>query len=346
MCFDNSKIIVVGGAGFVGANLVKQLLTFNIKKIIIIDNLLSSEQFNIPNNEKIEFWNGSITNNSILNKIKDEYEYIFHLATFHGNQNSIHDPLADHENNTLTTLKLFLHIQHFKILKRVVYTGAGCAVAAKDISSDATATKEDTPVPLDMDSPYSISKIIGEYYSVYFHKHSNLPVVRARFQNVYGPGEILGAGEWRGTYATVWRNVVPTFIYKSLQKHALHLENNGESSRDFIYVDDICMGLIKCANKGIPGDVYNLSSGCETTISELAETINQLTKNPTPCEYKPRRGWDHSIKRFGCPQKSHEELEFKTEIDLFNGLKKTIEWTNANLNIIEKTIKKHTSYIS
>jgi nucleoside-diphosphate-sugar epimerase len=75
-----------------------------------------------------------------------------------------------------------------------------------------------------MDSPYSISKIVGEFYMVYYHDQHNLPTVRARFQNVYGPGEILGAGKWRGTPATVWRNVTPTFIYKALKGEPLPLK--------------------------------------------------------------------------------------------------------------------------
>jgi nucleoside-diphosphate-sugar epimerase len=97
----------------------------------------------------------------------------------------------------------------------VVYAGAGCAVAAKTFD-EASATAEDAPVSLFHDSPYSISKLIGEMYGNYYFSRYQLPFVRARFQNVYGPGEILGAGQWRGTPHTVWRNVTPTFVWKAL----------------------------------------------------------------------------------------------------------------------------------
>ena len=146
----------------------------------------------------------------------------------------------------------------------------------------AEATQEDAPVSLWLDSPYQISKIIGEYYSNYYFTRHGLPVVKARFQNVYGPGEVLGAGRWRGTVNTVWRNVTPTFIYKALKHEALPVENGGIASRDFIYVEDMARGLIACALRGEPGEVYNLASGAETTIRELAELINELTGNPTP----------------------------------------------------------------
>jgi nucleoside-diphosphate-sugar epimerase len=169
--------------------------------------------------------------------------------------------------------------------------------------------------------------------------------VRARFQNVFGPREILGAGEWRGTPATVWRNVTPTFIYKSLRKEALPVDNGGAGTRDFIFVDDICRGLIACAEKGIAGDVYNLASGSEVSILELANSINEITGNPTPIEFKPRRDWDNSGRRYGDPSKAKRELGFETKVLFKEGLKRTILWTEANLDMIESVMAKHKDYM-
>src|SRR4051794_16155993 len=98
-------ILVVGGAGFVGSNLVKRLLSLSPAEIIIVDNLLSSERGNVPDDSHVTFVEGSITNDTILAGLPEQLDYVFHLATYHGNQSSIHNPLADHENNTLTTLK-------------------------------------------------------------------------------------------------------------------------------------------------------------------------------------------------------------------------------------------------
>jgi UDP-glucose 4-epimerase len=339
--FKNSKIVIVGGAGFVGSNLARMILDTPAQlEMIIIDNLLSADASNIPDDGRVQFREGSITDNAVLGGIEDDTDFIFHLATYHGNQSSIHDPLADHENNTLTTLKLFEHLKNFKNLRKVVYSGAGCAVAEKTFDQ-AHATMEDAPISLKMDSPYSISKIIGEFYSVYYHDRHGLPVVRARFQNVYGPGEILGAGKWRGTPATVWRNVTPTFIYKSLRGESLPVEGGGLASRDFIYVDDICRGLIACASQGKPGDVYNLASGVETTIKELAQGINGLTGNTTPIEIKPVRDWDHSGRRFGSTTKSKEHLGFTAQVDLAEGLARTVDWSKQNLPLIESCMQKH-----
>ena len=342
--WDNARILAVGGAGFVGSNLVRRLLSEDVSEIVIVDNLLSSEPENIPQSGRVVFWEGSVADDAILAKIQDNFDYVFHLATYHGNQSSIHDPLADHENNLLTTLKLFNWIRDFLKVKKVVYSGAGCAVAEKTFT-DARPTKEDDPISLEMDSPYSISKIVGEYYAVYFYRQHGLPTVRARFQNVYGPGEVLGAGRWRGTPATVWRNVTPTFIYKALKGQKLPLENKGVASRDFIYVDDIVEGLMLCALRGNPGEVYNLASGVETTIKELAELINQLADNPSPVKYLPGRDWDRSGRRLGCTKKSRELLGFQAGTALQDGLKKTIEWTRNHLDLIEQTMRKHEHFL-
>jgi nucleoside-diphosphate-sugar epimerase len=250
------------------------------------------------------------------------------------------DPLADHENNTFTTLKLLDYLKTQKPVKKIVYSSAGCTVAEKTYGT-AKATTEDDPVSLWLDTPYQISKIIGEFYSNYYFKQHKLPVVKARFQNVYGPGEVLGAGQWRGTSATVWRNVIPSFVYRALKHMPLRVDNGGVASRDFIYARDIARGLMHCAIHGLAGEAYNLASGEETTVLDLAQTINKLAMNPAPLDLAPRRSWDRSGKRFGSTEKAKEQIKFAAEVNLQDGLKTTVEWTNANLPLIEKCIAKH-----
>lgn len=344
MNFEKTKVLIVGGAGFVGSNLTKIILndTKDVN-VVVVDNLLSAEKENLPlDDSRLLFHHSSITNDATLAEIDDTFDYIFHLATFHGNQSSIEDPIRDHENNTLTTLKLMNHVKDFKNLKKLVYSAAGCS-AAKKTYEDATATTEEAPLSVVQDSPYSISKVIGEFYSVYFNKQHSLPTVRARFQNVYGPGEILGAGEWRGTVHTVWRNVTPTFIYKCLNNETLSLFNGGDASRDFIFVDDICRGLMACALKGTPGDVYNIASGGDIMIKDLAEKIAEITKSKGGVELLPKRDWDTSGKRFGSTEKAKKELGFEAKMPFEEGLKLTVEWTKNNLDKINKCIDRHRS---
>lgn len=338
--FANAEILVVGGAGFVGSNLVRALLTANPARVRVVDNLLSAERKNLPEDPRVEFTEASITDDSVLAGLNDDLDYVFHLATYHGNQSSIADPLADHANNTLTTLKLFDRIARFARLKKVVYASAGCTVAEKTADL-AKPTTEDAPVGLYHDSPYQVSKLIGEFYGNYYFGRYKMPFVKARFQNVYGPGEILGAGRWRGTPETVWRNVTPTFVWRSLAHEALPLENAGQATRDFIFVEDIVEGLMRCAAFGAAGGVYNLASGAETTIAELADSINRLTGNPTPPDIKPARDWDRSIRRVGATEKAREHLGFVARTMIEEGLARTIAWTHENVRMIETAIEKH-----
>jgi nucleoside-diphosphate-sugar epimerase len=344
--FKDANVLVVGGAGFVGSNLVQQILACGAEQVHVVDNLLSAERENLPDDPRVLFTEASITEDWVLNQFEDSFDYIFQLATYHGNQSSIHDPLADHANNTLPTLKLLERVKHFQRLKKMVYSGAGCCIAEKTFES-AQATVESELISLkNMDSPYAMSKIFGEFYCNYYFKQHGVPTVRARFQNVYGPGEVLGAGQWRGTPATVWRNVTPTFIYKSIHGEALPVENGGIASRDFIYVDDIALGLMACAANGTPGDVYNLASGVESTILEWAQLINELVGNQTPIAYEPKRDWDRSGKRFGSTEKAERELGFSVQTDAKNGLQKTIQWTRDNLPWIERCIAQHAEQLA
>lgn len=332
--------MVVGGAGFVGSNLVRRLLKEGVKRIDVVDNFLSAEPENLPSDSRIALHACSVTDDLFLASLTDRFDYVWHLATFHGNQSSIHDPYADHANNTLTSLKLFNTIRNFKKLKKVVYSGAGCAVAEKTFEK-AAATEESDHVAIDGDSPYSLSKIFGEFYAKYFNKQYGTPIVRARFQNVYGPGEVLGAGRWRGTSATVWRNVTPSFVWKALNNEALTVENNGVATRDFIFVDDVVEGLLLLALKGKAPEAYNIATGVETSILELANIVNGICKNQTPINSLPKRDWDNSGKRYGSPSKAQRELGFHAKTTLADGLAQTIDWTRAHHDFIEKCIIKH-----
>ncbi len=343
--FENKKILVVGGAGFVGSNLCHALLAWSPRDVIVVDNLLSSHPANLPDTKALTLVCGSITDDRILEALPADLDYVFHLACYHGNQSSIHDPLADHANNTLTSLKLFSHLSRFKHLSKVVYAAAGCAVAEKTFDK-AAATTEDAPVSLYHDSPYSISKLIGELYGNYFFQHDGLPVVKARFQNVYGPREILGAGRWRGTPHTVWRNVTPTFIWKALRQEALPLDNAGRASRDFIFVEDMARGLMCCALAGEPGEIYNLASGVETSILELATAINEVTANPTPFDLRPPRDWDRSGMRFGSTVKAKAQIGFEARVPLREGIERTVAWTQDQHALISACIAQHDYFMT
>src|SRR5256886_2099275 len=149
---QGQRLLVVGGAGFVGSNLVRAALAQGCAGLVVVDNLLSAERENLPRDPRVDFLEGSIAADAVLARIADEFDYIFHLATYHGNQSSIADPLADHENNLLTTLKLYEHVKGFERLRKLVYAASGCTLAAHT-HGDADPTTGDGAVPLERDSP-------------------------------------------------------------------------------------------------------------------------------------------------------------------------------------------------
>lgn len=164
---------------------------------------LSADIENVPETDDVSFVFGSITEDSVLEGLPWDLDYIFHLATYHGNHSSIHDAIADHENNAYTSLKLFDCIRGFPNLKKVVFASAGCTVAKKAFDA-VEATNEAASFSLYLDSPYQMSQIIGKFCGNYYFMRYEMPFVKTRFQNVYGPREILGARQWCGTPATVW----------------------------------------------------------------------------------------------------------------------------------------------
>lgn len=343
MILNEANILVVGGAGFVGSNLVKRLVDTTSASIVVVDNLLSSERESVPNDPAVSFIEDSI--NNVAADLGDDFDYVFHLATYHGNQSSMASPLADHEHNLLTTLNLCEAFAAKSRLKKLVYASAGCTVAEKTYDTP-DATQEDSPISPYLDSPYQISKVVGEFYLNYYFTSAGLPGVKARFQNVYGPGEILGAGKWRGTPATVWRNVTPTFIYRAIKGLPLILHNSGDVSRDFIFVDDIVTGLLLCATAGEPGEVYNLASGSETKIRTLAETIGRHVDGELKVEVRPGRSWDHSGRRYGSPTKAKERLGFEATMELEEGIAETVEWTLRSLDTIDGAIERHSENLA
>ena len=338
--FENKSALIVGGVGFIGSNLARQILEVRGTKVTLLDNLLSSETVNIPDDDRVRFIYGSVCDPNILKFVEDEYDFIFNLACFHGNQSSLYDPIKDHQNNALPSLVLLEHVKSFKKLEAYVYAAAACAVAEKTYDT-ASETVEDQPLSLDHDTPYSISKIIGELYANFYAKEFGIHVVKARFSNAYGRHEILGAGDWRGTEHTVWRNVIPTFIWKCLHGEPIILFNGGDATRDFIFAEDMARGLMLCALKGEQKGIYNLATGVESRISELAKIVNSLCGSKSEIILKPARSWDNSGKRFASVKKARAFIGFEAEVDLQKGLEMTVHWTKENYDLISAAIRKH-----
>jgi len=251
--YQGKNILITGGAGCIGSNLTKALIKAEAAKIVVLDDLSAAERWNVPTAPNVVFIKGSVLDDGILKRaFSQKLDFVFHLAAHFANQNSVDNPETDLLVNGLGTLKV-LGYSHLAGVGRFVFASSGCSV----YGSQAPLPLKEDFVSVHLDTPYQITKLLGELYCNFFYNYYSLPVAIARYFNVYGPGEIPGA----------YRNVIPNFIWWALHKKPLPITGTGEETRDFTYVEDIIDGTLRLGV--IPeavGEAINLASETETRL--------------------------------------------------------------------------------
>ncbi|MBC7090034.1 MAG: NAD-dependent epimerase/dehydratase family protein, partial [Methanobacteriaceae archaeon] len=292
--------------------------------VIILDNLSSGYEWNIPLMENIEFIKGDILDDEILKRVyKEKPDYVFHLAAHFANQNSVDHPEEDLLVNGLGTLKVLEYAQLIGV-ERFIYSSSGCGVYGLD---SKIPFKEDD-ISISLHTPYQVTKLLGELYTNYFHNLYDLPIVNARFFNVYGPGEVPGK----------YRNVIPNFFYWAMNGQPLPITGDGTETRDWTFVDDIVNGLIAMgAREEAIGEAINLGSGKEHQVMEMATIINELTGNKAGIVYKPRRDWDAKTRLLSSIEKAKKLLDYEPRTTFKEGLEKTYQWFKENWKLIQKS---------
>lgn len=254
------KMLVTGGAGFIGSNLVDELINQG-HKVIIIDNLSTGKKEYI--NPQAEFHQVDIRN---LKKIKPLFygvDYVFHLAAFPRVQPSIEDPVTANDINLNGTLNVLVAARDAKV-KKVVYSASSSAYG----NQTQMPLREDMPThPL---SPYGLQKYIGELYCRLFSEIYGLPTVSLRYFNVYGPRQAL-----EGAYCLV----MGIFVRQRLAGEPMTITNDGEQRRDFTFVGDVVRANILAAesDKVGQGEVINIGRGQNYSVNELARMIGGPT---------------------------------------------------------------------
>jgi UDP-glucose 4-epimerase len=315
--YKGARVLITGGAGCVGSNLTKGLIKVGAARIIILDDLSAAARWNIPADPAVFFIQGSILDEEALKRaFAPGIDYVFHLAAHFANQNSVDNPETDLSVNGQGTIKV-LQYSHLTKVKRVVFASSGCSVYG---SKAPLPLKEDF-VSLHLDTPYQITKLLGELYCNFFHNFYGLPVAIARYFNVFGPGEIPGA----------YRNVIPNFIWWALQKKPLPITGTGEETRDFTFVDDIVDGTLRLGV--VPeavGDAFNLASETETRVIDIANIVNKLTGNTGGVKMVPRRDWDQITRRRASIEKAGRILGYKPSMDMEGGIRQVYDWIIQN----------------
>jgi UDP-glucose 4-epimerase len=303
-------VLVTGGAGAIGSRLVRRLLADGASRIVVVDDLSSGYSWLLPDDARVTLVERDVCDLAELRPSLDR-PLVFHLAAFFANQNSVDHPDADLHTNGLGTLNVLRWAADTEA-RRVVYASAGCSIAGHGIDAPI---REDMPVSLFLDTPYQITKALGEFYCNYFLPR--VSSVRCRFFNSFGPGEVPGR----------YRNVIPNFIWRALHDEPLVITGTGEETRDFIFVDDLVDGLVRCAvTPAAHGEAINLGTGRQTRVIDLANTIIELSGSRSEIVYAPRRAWDHSLRRQADNSKARDVLGLAPSVALRAGLERTIDW--------------------
>jgi len=322
--YSDKTVLVTGGAGAIGTNLCSALADAGAKMVIILDDLSSGYTWNIPQRKNIMFVKGCVTDDIILKRVFFEQpEYIFHLAAFFANQNSVDYPERDIHVNGLGTLKL-LEYSLFNKVNRFIYASSGCSI----YGSSAPLPLTEEFMSMNLSTPYQITKMLGELYCNFFKNHYDLKVVKARFFNSYGSGEVPGQ----------YRNVIPNFIYWAMKGEALPITGTGEETRDFTYVGDLVDGLLRAGfYQAAIGQEFNLASGAETKIIDLANMINEAVGNKAGINFAQRRKWDTKSRLLASVDRAKKLIGYEPKTEFKEGLMNAVQWFKDNWEDIVKS---------
>lgn len=302
------KILVTGGAGFIGSNLIKQLQKDGVSDVVVIDDFSTGYRENLDGLE-VELFEGSILDRGLLARAARDTDAIVHLAARPSVPRSIQDPLASHHANATGTLH---------VLEAARESGAHVTLASSSSVYGANPTlpksEQLRAMPI---SPYAVSKLATESYALAYQAVYGLEVLPFRFFNVYGPGQAAGHA-----YAAV----VPAFVDAALNGRPLPIYGDGEQTRDFTFVETVTEALSIAARERVnPGDAVNLAFGTRSSLLDVVATMEDILGKPLERRHlEPRAGdvrdsqADNYALKLLFPDIRPVELE--------EGISKTIEW--------------------
>jgi UDP-glucose 4-epimerase len=301
----NRKVVITGGAGFIGANLTEELAANN--NVMITDNLSVGKKENVTDllRENVKFVEGSIGDLSLLKRLFRNIDFVFHLAAISSVPRSIENPLATNETNVTGTLNVLLAARDSGV-KKVIYASS---TAVYGDTLTLPQREEMMPNP---QSPYATTKLVGEYYCQVFQAVYGLPTVSLRYFNVYGPKQ-----DPDSDYAAV----IPRFIKTVSEGKPLIIFGDGEQTRDFVFVSDVVQANILAAESDVTG-VFNIGQGQRVTISELArQVIHIMNKDVGIIHQDPRVG---DIRHSLADISKARLFGYEPQYDLQRGLRETI----------------------
>lgn len=290
------KVVITGGAGFVGSHLSEKLLSLGYD-VHIIDNLIAGKKSNIPFGA--QFYKLDICNYEKIKTIFRKAKYVFHLAALPSVEFSIHNPLVANDTNVTGTLNVFKASSDASV-KKVIFASS-CSVYGDQ--KNIKLNEKLIPNPI---SPYALQKRIGEQYASLFYKLYALNVLCLRFFNIYGPRQ-----KDSGPYAFV----IAKFLKAKSEGKSLNITGTGKQTRDFVFIDDVVDACVKgMTSVTAPGDIINIGGGKGTSINRIAKVIGGHV-NRIPARIEPKDAKSDNGKAFTI-------LGWKPKTSLINGIKK------------------------
>lgn len=303
------KIVITGGAGFIGSHIVDALLERG-HQVCVIDDLSTGKKENIAHVlDKIEFIEGSILDDAALNRALTGASVIFHEAAVPSVPKSVRDPLTSHNANATGTLKVLLAARDLGV-KRVIYA------ASSSYYGDTPTLPKHEGMPPNPLSPYALQKYVGEAYMQQFFKLYGLETVCLRYFNIFGPRQ-----DPQSEYAAV----IPRFIRLMKKGEQPAIFGDGETTRGFTYVSDaVAANMLAMETADAAGEVFNTAGDGQTSLNELIALINKMLGTAIEPTYTDPRPGDikHS---FADISKAGKMLGYKPQVSLEEGLRKTAE---------------------
>ncbi len=307
------KCLVTGGAGFIGSHIVEGLLERG-DEVRVLDNFSTGKEENLKDFQgEIDLIKGDLREQTDLIKAIQDIEFIFHQAAFVSVPLSMEDPELCFEVNVNGTIKLLSAAKESGV-KRVVMASSAA------VYGDNPAVPLTEDAQLDPLSPYAASKRVGEIYTKIYSDLLNLDVVALRYFNIYGP---------RQNPESDYAAVIPIFIKKILAGEQPVIYGDGGQSRDFIYIDDIVRAnLLAAESTQAAGRVVNICSGTEINLLQLVENLSIIFNREVQPGFERERPGD-IYRSSGDPTLARDILEFKPQMDLETGLRKTVSWMES-----------------
>lgn len=300
------RVLVTGGAGFVGANLVRLLLSGGYQLRILDDFRTGREEY--VADLDVEVVRGAIGDTALVTELAGDVDAIVHLAAAGSVVDSVADPTVNFEANVLGTFSV-LNAARAADVGRVVFSSTGGALIG---NAEPPVNEQSLPKPI---SPYGAGKLAAEAYCHAFAKSYGMTTVALRFANVYGP------------YSGHKKGAITVFLRALHEGRPLQIYGDGTASRDFMYVDDICRGIDLGLTRDLaPGTVAHLATGVETSVWELADACRRVVGLPDhPIELLPRRPGEVD-RNFATFDHAREVLGFEPSVSLDEGLAATWDW--------------------